>query len=84
MLCRVYLKCTDKLWARVPHTKTRKYVRINTCPETLSAQNGLHVDKDADVSPRQVGEELNVSHIRTYTKKIIYFLFFYILLREYN
>jgi hypothetical protein len=33
---RVQLKVADKIWARVPHTKTSKNVRINLCPETFN------------------------------------------------
>jgi hypothetical protein len=35
VLCRVQLKRADKFWTLVPHTKTRKYVHISMCPETL-------------------------------------------------
>ena len=32
---RVYLKCFDRLQGRVPHTKRRKTVYINVCPQTV-------------------------------------------------
>jgi hypothetical protein len=33
---RIWLKVEGTFWARVPHTKTRKTVHINVCPETFN------------------------------------------------
>jgi hypothetical protein len=35
---RVLLKGADKFWARVPHTKIRKNVHNNMCPETFNSR----------------------------------------------
>lgn len=32
---RAYLRCLGKLQERVPHTKTKKRVHINICPQTV-------------------------------------------------
>jgi hypothetical protein len=35
------MKGAHKVWARVPHTKTRKNAQINKCPETILARDGI-------------------------------------------
>jgi hypothetical protein len=61
------LKGADKLLARVPHTKTRKHVHVNICPETFNLRfiaERMHDDAAARFS-RDVRDVLiNIYHGR--------------------